>query len=606
MTGSNLSVTFDEVQRYDWQSVPGPVEERARDYSKASTKFFQKAASLREANDELGERVFRFLGAVTSLYYSPESKDEPFRPQFVDGTRRSAALEDFNEDDAAVLARLAGIASDPELKARFADIGTILKFDHQLVREAVNGYLGSARLKEDCDRWPVFIQDVERAAYLAWKLGRKQQPFLDVMQYVEGLIAEFSLTDTGLCCCRLLELMQEFGYGDAESNARLSESLAERADSNNNPHFARWYWRLASDWYRRNKQDEDARRCAICAAETHVIDAEDALKRPQPSYMASASHLASAVEALRRSNAPKERIDEIHRLLLQRQKRSHDEMGSISHDVEIGAFREHAQKLVKGRDLRTAIILLATSVSPLDPNEHRKAVTKLAKDHPISFLFSASVVDREGRVIGHRPSLLTTDPDQQETALWAEMVHQASTINWPFRLQSFIDPCRLQIWGEHQPRIRDLRFLVESHPFVPRGHEHSFARGFHAGFEGDFLGVAYYLVPQVESSIRYVLERRGIITSKLDNKLIQEVRSLEKLLMEPETNQALGEDHVFELRGILTEEFGGNLRNRLAHGLLSDGECYSAAVMHLWWLLLRLCVAPLLPRKGEGSTSQTG
>ena len=120
-------------------------------------------------------------------------------------------------------------------------------------------------------------------------------------------------------------------------------------------------------------------------------------------------------------------------------------MGSISHDVEIGSLREHAQKLVKGRDLRTAIILLATFVSPLDSNEHRKAVTKLAKDHPISFLFSASVVDRDDRVIGHRPSLLTTDPDQQETALWAEMVHQAITINWPFRLQSFINPCRLQI-----------------------------------------------------------------------------------------------------------------------------------------------------------------
>ena len=93
--------------------------------------------------------------------------------------------------------------------------------------------------------------------------------------------------------------------------------------------------------------------------------------------------------------------------------------------------------------------------------------------------------------------------------------------------------------------------------------------------------MAYYLVPQVNSSIRYVLERRGVITSKLDNKLIQEVRSLEKLLMEPETNETLGENHVFELRGILTEEFG-NLRNRLAHGLLSDGECHSAAVMHLW------------------------
>jgi uncharacterized protein DUF4209 len=62
----------------------------------------------------------------------------------------------------------------------------------------------------------------------------------------------------------------------------------------------------------------------------------------------------------------------------------------------------------------------------------------------------------------------------------------------------------------------------------------------------------------------------------------------------PETRDAFGEAHVFELRGLLTEEFGSNLRNRLAHGLLDEGDCYSESVLHLWWLLLRLCVVPLI------------
>ena len=132
---------------------------------------------------------------------------------------------------------------------------------------------------------------------------------------------------------------------------------------------------------------------------------------------------------------------------------------------------------------------------------------------------------------------------------------------------------------------------------MPPGHEHSFARGFRAGFDGDWHAATYFLVPQVENSIRYVLDNRGVISSKLDNKRIQEVRTLEKLLLMPETIEALGEEHVFELRGVLTEEFGSNLRNRLAHGLLTDGDCYTLATEHLWWLLLRLCVIPLLPRQ---------
>jgi hypothetical protein len=270
--------------------------------------------------------------------------------------------------------------------------------------------------------------------------------------------------------------------------------------------------------------------------------------------------------------------------------------------MQIGELRDSARKLVSGCDLREAIIRLATRVSPLDPKKHRAEIERLAKDHPITFLFSASAVDREGRVVAQRPGMLTTDPKQYEAALWAEMVHQATSINWPFRISGFIDPCRLQIWEDHHPRSKDLHFLVFNNPFVPPGHEHSFARGFYAGFEGDFHTAAYFLVPQVENSIRYVLENRGVITSKLDNKLIQEVRNLDKLLQTQETLEAFGDDHVFEMRGILTEEFGSNLRNRLAHGLVTDGECYTPAVMHLWWLLLRFCVVPLLRNSQSDNT----
>lgn len=595
MSTPGFGVTFEEVQRYDWQNVPPKLDSQERRYNPPSYFFFPKAAELREAGDEVGERVFRFLGAVTSLMPSFDSKETPFRPKIIEATRRSSALEDFSDEDRAVLAQLVAVTKDSEIKARFADVAAVLKFDHTLVREAVGAYLATARARESCDNWPGFISNPERAAQLAWKLGRNSQPFSDVMLYVEELVAKFSTSDEGLCCARLMELMQQFGHGDATAYAQIAETLAERAETNAKPHFALSYWELASGWYRRAKRDSDEQRCAIRAAETYVLEAEAALKRPQPSYMASAGHLAKAVEALRRSNAPKERVEEVHRLQLERAKRTKDEMKTFSHEVRIAEVQAGARKHVEGYDLRTAVCRLAVGATPIDPKKHRVDVEQLAKDHPFSFLFSASTVDREGRVIGHRPSLLTTDPTQYEAALWAEMIHQASTTNWPFRVQAFIGPARLQIWQEHHPSLRDLYFLVTNNPFIPPGHEHSFARGFHAGFEEDWHAAAYFLVPQVENSIRYVLDGRGVITSKLDGKRIQEVRTIEKLLLMPETIDALGEEHVFELRGILTEEFGSNLRHRLAHGLLADGDCYTHATEHLWWILLRLCVYPILP-----------
>ena len=591
-----FEVTFEDIQKYDWKNVAGSLEERDREHDRVSTRFFQKAAALREENDQVGERVFQFLAAVTSLMPRFQSREDPFGPQLIDGTRRSAALEDFSTTDAVTLAALVSETNDPELKARFADVSAALKFDHIIVRQASESYLEKAKQRESCDRWPLFIDDLERAAQLAWKLGRQKQPFVDAMEHTERLVSRFSPTDTGLCCARLLQLLQEFGQGDALAYAQLCEALAERAETNQNPLFARTYWELAADWYVRVSRDADAQRTGIRGAETHVLDAEAALQRTPPSYMVSAHHLTLAVEALRRRNAPRDRVEELHRLLLERQKRTKDEMGSHSHEMDIGPLRERARNLVSDHDLQTAIIRLTTAVSPLDLKEHRSSVEQLAKDFPFSHLFSASTVDREGRVTAHRPGMLTTDPKQYEAALWAEMVHHATTIDWPFRVQSFIEPCRWTIWREHHPRIRDLRFLISNHPFVPPGHEHSFARGFHAGFEDDWHAVAHFLVPQVEPAVRYVLDNRGVITSKLDSQLVQQVRSLEKLLLLPETIEVFGDDHVFELRSILTEEFGSNLRNRLAHGLLTDGDCYQPAVVHLWWLLIRLCVISLPPQ----------
>jgi hypothetical protein len=43
--------------------------------------------------------------------------------------------------------------------------------------------------------------------------------------------------------------------------------------------------------------------------------------------------------------------------------------------------------------------------------------------------------------------------------------------------------------------------------------------------------------------------------------------------------------------GLLTEEFGSNLRNGLPHGLSADYQCGDLNVLYSWWLLLRICLS---------------
>ena len=52
--------------------------------------------------------------------------------------------------------------------------------------------------------------------------------------------------------------------------------------------------------------------------------------------------------------------------------------------------------------------------------------------------------------------------------------------------------------------------------------------------------------------------------------------------------EALGKDNVFQLRALLTERAGFNLRNLYSHGLLTDDAVHNNGLFMLWWLLLRM------------------
>ncbi len=63
----------------------------------------------------------------------------------------------------------------------------------------------------------------------------------------------------------------------------------------------------------------------------------------------------------------------------------------------------------------------------------------------------------------------------------------------------------------------------------------------------------------------------------------------------PESTMVFGDDLTFELRGLLVEHAGANLRNNVCHGLLSAEACSSTAAC----VLLPLAVYLLLSRQAN-------
>jgi hypothetical protein len=342
----------------------------------------------------------------------------------------------------------------------------------------------------------------------------------------------------------------------------------------------------------------------MLAAETYVKEAEDALKRNPPSYLTASHYMQKAVEAFRNIPGTKEeaadakvRAEEVHTLLLQYQEESRKELVASSHEVDIRELVEQARDNVRGKNFQDALFALALLGTPTNVSHLRQQVQKQAREFIASHLFPVVMMNEMGKVVARQPgSVLSSDPNEAEAATRFEMNKNAALYQG-FHAQAFIEPARYQINLEHSVRVNDLLPIVSHSPFVPPEREYLFAKGLYAGLTGDFFTSTHILIPQIENSVRYLLEKRGAVTSGLDDRGIQNEHYLTSTLYPrnyPEITSIFDEDTLFDLQGLLVEHSGSNLRNLMAHGRINDDEFLSPLMSYLWWLTLRLCCLPIL------------
>lgn len=204
-------------------------------------------------------------------------------------------------------------------------------------------------------------------------------------------------------------------------------------------------------------------------------------------------------------------------------------------------------------------------------------------------LFGANRLDRDGKISEIMPAMGLGGDDPDQVAFRQKLVQTASMINWPTAVEWRIEPARFTILQEHSVRLKDLEFFVTNNPFIPKGHEGIYRRGIQAVFFGDWLVAMHLLIPQLETSLRHVLQQHGVVTSTLDSDGTQKERDINQLLWDPKADEIFGSDILFDLRGILIERFGCNMRNEMAHGLIYEGGFYRAESIYLWWLVIRMC-----------------
>jgi hypothetical protein len=588
-----LNFTVDDFKRSTWREIIAGCDKKL--CQSFATAFFNAAKQAKEDGKNSLYQVYLLLHAVCGLWLKPEEKSTPFAPiwQGADGSR-SVDISDFSESHIVKLKEILPEIDEPELQSRIGDV--IWTYQHNgnflIAEAAVDAYLQTGEELLSSDDYFHGVEHITRAIYLAASLGRDSKKFSEVVRKIEELISTHSPTFQPFIG-ELLDLLFTYRQGKVYENASIAERYAENYQKTGELHFSRIYWNAAARWHHIEDNIDAELACLVNEAECYVNESESSLNQSGGMRNSiAAHHLQCAIEAFRRIPGTEVRREELHKKMLELQVMSQNELGKISQEVDLTRHVEKALSAIKDNPFQEAFFSLCLISSSPNVKNLRDMIDKMALESHMYSLTTKNIVNEKGRVTGRRNSMLTGTPEEIEAAKQAEMHQWAHQENGAQATVANI--ARLQLLQEHTPGLRDFLEFTSNNPFVPPGREMIFAKGLLLGFQGNFLESLSLLIPQIENSIRYLLNRQGVVTSSLSPDGIQEEFDLNVLLEMPETVQIFGEDLIFDLKGTFTSRFGANYRNLFAHGLLDFQEFYSYTAVYIWWLLLRICCLPLI------------
>ena len=603
-----LHATMADVQAVDFEapiaaSMTADCDELG-DRFRALLKPHQEGADLSE---DPATRVFNLLSSILGLHFKPEQKNEPFGPMvtFADG-RRSAIPEDFRGAHIDVLAYMADRAKNPILRARLSDVCWLL--------DRKRGKLGTTALSSYVD-----IVSKSDTGELKWRFAEENED--------GGLQHE--------ACAHLrraLQIGRSIGWDKAETIAArlLVAQLRKRANGAGMPVPAHWFsrldldfgvsdptevaqgindvvnalqghenmalvdlWRLAAHGYHLAKKDDDAHRCKAAAAECLVAEAQNT-----GSALVASHHLAAAIAELHGIPGKKDRRTELRHSLIDTQAGISEEMSAFSQEMDLREIVKNVERAFKNRGLLDKLLIFAALAHSPNPDELVKEAVASIEKYPLSSLFGASHLDHEGKVI-HRTEGGLPGATGDDSTVRAQIA-QAERIRRQLVAFGNIDPARRVIISDHYLADDLFTSVLQYSPFVPADLLGTFARGFTRFFQGDFVSATYILTPLLENSLRHVLKAHGHdVTIFDDTSKTQQDRSISSLFEQMRTEM----DGIFtraittDIENVFLTKPGPFVRHSVAHGLLHDGDPYGPDAIYGCWLIMRLCLIPLMPHR---------
>lgn len=532
--------------------------------------------------------VVSLLAATTSLRLSAGTPNNVFHRSRRSGDPDAIRIEDFDADDIACLQILSENLDDPWLRARVADVASVagrslgLKMWH-FGQLAAKAYLEHCEHVMCTDGAVSSRDEIQRGVDLAAMYEKRNADLqLRYWTLIEAGIRHSLDQGWPGVFLPLSELVRARNRALGAQLAPLFEDYAVRyahQGQGYQPDNAQTCFEIAARFWERGRDDAAARRCQQGAAEVLITRS-----RLPASAMLKADWMSEGIAKLRQYGGNRDRVRELQDELADVRRTILDEMQMQEFPIDIRDLIEFVRATVVGPTDHDGLMQLAYGIGQGARYDNvRKSVLDANANHSIADFFTRVSYNEHGVPVSKREAFDRTNEDQILQKMIEQVREIDSTIYTPTIFEAIDVYCE-----KFEPSLNAVLLYMHQSPCVPDGHEDSVALGLTAGFNYDWLEVAAYLIPQSEAIVRNIFKRERVNTLVNRDDGTEEEMSLNQLLESPHAAEALGKDNVFQLRALLTERAGFNLRNLYSHGLLTDDAVHNNGLFMLWWLLLRM------------------
>ena len=418
--------------------------------------------------------------------------------------------------------------------------------------------------------------------------------------------------DIAISVAELIDKLNLFKHDFCTFAARL-EQLGEQFFTNKDYLSAIYFFSLSAKKYTQDRDEEKAVFMLLRAAESYESNAEKQFNSGKGARLISSSTYEEAIHAYRRIPAKfreqysiDSKLSALRHKLNEAGKNTLEHMGIVKTPIDnADELIAYSEQYVAGKSsLFEALIHFSSLVGLSKYKELKENEKESMSKYFIGSLFGVTQYSGDGRVVAKSPAIgFDNDEKNYNQALETKMI-QSFNQCLGFNVNMCIYPALDIILNEHHLSHDFIFQMCNSSPIVPKENINLICHAIWLGFEYDFDTAIHLVAPQVEKIVRMQLKQHNTHTTNIDKNGIEHENGLSTLLDMDEARAVLGEDLLFELRAVFTSSHGANLRNEVAHGILTDGGAFSSAPVYGWWILVRMIIHSLIKAARENELSE--